>query len=143
MEIEVRTVGSRVPVGSLAPFTFFEWNRKLYLKMRDRNRNITDIWDIADRKPEWIMPSTEVRTVSAVGQISSLGTWKAFQDVPDGEIFRSKGVEYFKARPASYEPETQDGENAYCISSASFLHIDGIMNVTHPTSKYVIIRAEE
>lgn len=140
MQIIENKTNSKVSVGSLEPFQFFEWNGKVYLKMRDRNRNITDIWDPVENIPEWLMPGSKVKTIAVSRKVEeNWGATKQVHDVPYGEMFHYAGKSYLKAYPF----EHGDRKTVYDIKAGDFIQMDEKQLVIQVRSEYTIVRAAE
>lgn len=148
MKVTEQVIGLKMAVRAITPFTFFEWNGKIFIKLRNRNKNMVDVWDIAENKPDWLMLTTLVSTVAAVYKEERCGEGKQFKDVPWGEIFYKDGAQYFKAYPLQKDKEGPGELNAGRIiplincNMGSLIHIDDNEPVIQARSSYTVIRAK-
>ncbi len=142
MDIKKEKVGKTVAVKTLSDFSIFEWDGKLFVKLRNRNKNICDIWNMEEKEPDWLMPSSEVRSVGLLNkEIAETGVCMPFGSYPVGEIFEKNGKEYLKAYPSWTELE-EGALNAYDISQSEFVHFEKDEYVLELSSSYTVVMAE-
>lgn len=142
MKIEKEVIGLKMAVRALKPFTVFEWNGKVCVKLRDHNKNLVDIWDMEENRPDWLMPGTVVQIVAAAYTEEMTGEGKPFQNVPWGEMFYKDNVRHFKACPLQKDKEVPGELNACQVETGCFIHVDEEEPVIQARSSYHVILAK-
>lgn len=130
-------------IQDLEPYRLFEWCGKVHIKLRDRNKNITDVWNMEDNLPEWLPSSATVKPIEAVYGPETEEA-KRFKDIPYGDMFyigdRQAGI-YLKSYPVQGQMDEHSDWNACLMKEGGgeFVCVDGRIQVVHVQSSCTVV----